>query len=505
MVELVVIGEFLPRGLRTFPRPGRIAAFRNLLRLHDGRLDQRHFFQNLAELFLLLGIKRGGGDEAHPVLENLPVVVLLKQPVEIIHRLLLHIGLGEDRVPHLRQRGVARPNLGGGAEFLFHRRLVARNRSGAGFGEVHRADRLGRLDLRERLAGVEILRDLFQFGHEFFGAREIVHFQRGEEFVALACEFQGAPFVIAREETHAGHVFAKGESLGETLGGALEFALLEKEFVSINTLVHIANRFAGEAVDLAEGANEFADALGCGRRAAGEAFHADVFESHLRTAGGEGAAGAAATAGVVVNNDICPLPIGSRSGGGLLIQDALRARDARVEFGIQFGLPGIFVHRQGVDHFLVNLDRVVAVLVNGAVEAVGNDHMLEPPRGEILHDKRLEVAFRGEFERGDAELIVLDRLPDVGEFALCRGHAGVALDLDVLLSQLGDIGAGGGVEDAVLSGHLVVPLGLAEIFFQLGIVSLELGNRFEALTRGVDRVGHRPAEVGVIPVFGGLF
>ena len=285
----------------------------------------------------------------------------------------------------------------------------------------------------------------------------------------------------------------------------MEFALLEKEFVSINTLVHIPNRLAGKAVDLAEGADEFADALGCGRRAAGEAFHADVFESHLRTAGGEGAAGAAATAGVVVNNDICPLPIGSRSGGGLLVQDALRARDARVEFGIQFGLSGIFIHRKGLNHFLIDLDRVVSILVNGPVEAVRNDHMLEAPRGEILHDQRLEVAFRGKFERGDAELIVLDRLPDVGEFALCRGHAGVALDLDVFLSQLGDIGAGGGVEDAVLRRHLVVPFGLAEIFFQLGIISLELGNRFEALARGVDRIGHRPAEVGVIPVFGGLF
>ena len=66
---------------------------------------------------MLLGVKRGGGDEAQPVLENLAVVVLLKQAVEIIHRLLLHIGLGEDRVSHLRQCRVARPNFGGGAEF----------------------------------------------------------------------------------------------------------------------------------------------------------------------------------------------------------------------------------------------------------------------------------------------------------------------------------------------------------------------------------------------------
>ena len=75
-----------------------------------------------------------------------------------------------------------------------------------------------------------------------------------------------------------------------------------------------------------------------------------------------------------------------------MIHQAFGRGNLWIQFAGYFRLARVFIGREGIDHLLVNGDGVVAVRVDGAIETIGDDDMLESARGEILHDQRLKVA-----------------------------------------------------------------------------------------------------------------
>ena len=342
------------------------------------------------------------------------MVLLLEQLVEFVERLLLHVGLLEDVLSDLGQRGIARPDFGGRAQFGFHRGAVAGHGRVFRFGQMHGADRFGCFDFGQRLARVEIRGHAGHVVDQLLRAGQVVDLEGGEQFVFHLGELEGLAFVFAGEETDARHEFAEGESLGKALRGAVQLALFEEELVGLDALVDVADGLVGQAVDLAEGADQFAHGLRGDGRTAGQAFHTEVFQAHLHPAGREGAPAAAAHPRAVAHTDIGAVRSGFGSDAGAAVGRTARGGDLRIEFGIDPRLPGVLVDRQRLDHLFVNVDRVVAVLVDRAVEAVGDEDVLEAARREVLHDERLQVAARVQLGEGDAQFVVLDGLGHVG-------------------------------------------------------------------------------------------
>ena len=117
---------------------------------------------------------------------------------------------------------------------------------------MHGADCFCGLDFGERFAGIEILGHAFDFVQQFFGSCQVVDFQRSQKLVGFLRVFQGAPFRLPRQQANAGHVFTECKSLGQPLSGTLQFTLLQQKLVGLDSFVDVADRFIGEAVDLAE-------------------------------------------------------------------------------------------------------------------------------------------------------------------------------------------------------------------------------------------------------------
>ena len=365
---------------------------------------------------------------------------------------------------------------------------------------MHRADRLGRLDLGQRLARVEVGGRFCHLVDQFFRPGQIVDLERGEQFVPHLGELKRPTFVLAREQADARHEFPEGESFGEALDGAVEFTLLEKEFVSLDTLVDVADGLVGQAVDLTERTDQFAQGLGRDGRSAGQAFDAEVFQSEFHPAGGKRPPAASIRIRAVVDaggRAIRPGPYPRAPVAG-----ASRGSHLRVEFGIDPGLAGVPVHRERFDHPLVDVDRIVPILVDRAVEAVGHEHVLEAARGEILHDEGLQMPAGIEFGQRDAQFVVFDGLGDVRKNPLGRGHFGVTGEPDVfLLGGDGCIAAAGHFERRGAGRHHVVPFRGGALFLEKGVFPLEVFDRLKTDLRRVDRIRHGAAKVGIILVF----
>ena len=154
-------------------------------------LDDLHVFEHLAQLLLLFRIHRGRGDEAHPVLKDLAVVLLAEKLVKIDHRPGLDVRLGEDHFGDLGQRGIAGPDFGCGLQLGFEGFLVAAYRGIARLGDVHRGDLLGGLDGSHRLGGIEIFRGFPQLGDQLFGEGIVLDLDRADELIRLLDEGQG--------------------------------------------------------------------------------------------------------------------------------------------------------------------------------------------------------------------------------------------------------------------------------------------------------------------------
>ena len=111
MVQFGVVWEFFLSCFDAFPSSGRIAAAGDFFGFENGPFHGGHALQDIVQLLLFLGIHRGRSDEAQFIIVNLAMVFLAEKAVEIVHRLLLHIGLREDRVSHFSKGGVAWPDF----------------------------------------------------------------------------------------------------------------------------------------------------------------------------------------------------------------------------------------------------------------------------------------------------------------------------------------------------------------------------------------------------------
>ena len=137
-----------------------------------------------------------------------------------------------------------------------------------------------------------------------------------------------------------------------------------------------------------------------------------------------------------------------------------------IQLACDFCLPGIFIDGEGVDHFFINLDRIVSIRIDSSVKAICYDNMLKAARCKILHDERLEMAFGGQFGGRDAKFIVLDCLSHIGELTTRRGQPRIAFDLLIFLRHIGILGACIDSEGGGFCGHFPVPFFRGSLFFK---------------------------------------